>query len=122
MKKMTAMKWLYLFVALITVAATVQIVLHALLPPGELARVYQGERLVRVVDLSRVTSTEYLTVSDGAGGENVVLIERGRISVSAANCPDQICVRQGAITEPGVPIICLPHRVIVQIVPGGRGD
>lgn len=31
------------------------------------------------------------------------------------HCNDQVCVRSGAIDSPGETIVCLPHKVIVEI-------
>ena len=42
----------------------------------------------------------------------------GRIRVASANCPDQVCVRQGWISDASVPIVCLPHQVIIQVTGG----
>ncbi|MCD8326600.1 MAG: NusG domain II-containing protein [Lachnospiraceae bacterium] len=47
---------------------------------------------------------------------NVVVIEDGSVYMSEANCPNLNCIRQGKISEVGVPIVCLPHQVIVMIV------
>ena len=32
-----------------------------------------------------------------------------------ADCPDQICVRHKAISKSGESIVCLPHKVVVEI-------
>ena len=60
------------------------------------------------------------TLEDGSGA-NTVQVERGRIRISAADCPDQVCVKQGWISGGAVPIICLPHRLTIEIVDGGGG-
>lgn len=46
---------------------------------------------------------------------NTVVIKNGAVSVSDADCSNQICVRHNAITEKGESIICLPNRVIAEI-------
>ena len=38
--------------------------------------------------------------------------------MESADCPDQICVRQKAISKEGESIICLPNKVVVSIVGG----
>ncbi len=48
-------------------------------------------------------------------GYNKIHVEQGSISVCEADCPDQICVNQGSISTDAVPIICMPHRVTVEI-------
>lgn len=49
---------------------------------------------------------------------NLLLIEDGRVSVSDADCPDQLCVKQRSISGNGESIICLPHKLVVQVESG----
>ena len=35
--------------------------------------------------------------------------------MKSADCPDQICVHQRAISKNGESIICLPNKVVVSI-------
>lgn len=48
-------------------------------------------------------------------GYNLLLISGGQVSVSDADCQDGLCVRQRAITRNGESIICLPHKLVIQI-------
>lgn len=41
--------------------------------------------------------------------------------VRRSDCPDQICVRQGAVSHPGETIICLPNRVVLKVT-GDEGE
>ena len=59
------------------------------------------------------------TVTGKDGLTNTVLVEPGRIRVEKADCPDQICVHQGYISDGSQPIVCLPNRLIIQIQGGG---
>ncbi len=70
------------------------------------------------VDLSRVTQSYDIPV-DTQYGHNTVHVEPGSICVSYADCPDGVCVRQGAISRGGVPIVCMPHRLIIEIEGSG---
>ena len=52
------------------------------------------------------------------GGEehsNTLVIQNGTAQVIAADCPDQICVRQGTIQYDGETIVCLPHKLVVAV-------
>ena len=84
------------------------------------ARILRDGVLLEVIDLDRVAEPYSFTLEDGSGA-NTVQVERGRIRISAADCPDQVCVKQGWISGGAVPIICLPHRLTIEIVDGG-GD
>ena len=84
------------------------------------ARVTRDGVLLEEIDLSKADAPYSLTFEDGSG-TNIVLVEKGRICVSEADCPDQICVYQGWISDDIVPIVCLPHRLMIEIV-GAGGD
>lgn len=75
-----------------------------------------GEEYERI-DLSRVTESYDIEIDTGYG-HNVVHVEPGRIAVTEANCPDKICVAQGYIERSGIPITCMPHRLVVKIEGG----
>ncbi len=111
---------LILVVLLAAAAACAAVLLFR--PRGEarpVARVTLDGALVEEIDLTSVEAPYAFTVEAGSGGHNTVLVEPGRISVSEADCPDQICVRQGAVSDGAVPIVCLPHKLMIEIVGGG---
>ena len=60
-------------------------------------------------------------VSTPNGGENRVWVQDDLVFMDDANCPDQTCVKQGVIRDSTVPIVCLPHKVIVRIEGGDSG-
>lgn len=48
-------------------------------------------------------------------GKNLLIIQDGKADVTEADCPDELCVKQKAINKNGETIVCLPHRVVVEI-------
>lgn len=48
-------------------------------------------------------------------GHNRIVIENGRVSITQADCPDQLCVKQGTISRSGQSIVCLPNQVVVSV-------
>ena len=88
--------------------------------PAPVARITRDGVLLEEIDLDRVSEPYSFPLEDG-NGRNTLSVERGRICVSEADCPDQICVNQGWISNGAVPIICLPHRLMIEIVDGGGG-
>lgn len=48
-------------------------------------------------------------------GSNTVLIKSGKVTVSNADCPDGYCVSHIAVDSVGETIVCLPHRVVIEI-------
>lgn len=46
---------------------------------------------------------------------NTLKLSKSGVSMEAADCPDQICVHHIPITGGGESIICLPHKLVVEI-------
>lgn len=59
-----------------------------------------------------------LMVSGYNCGENQVVIKDGAVYMSDADCPDKLCVNMVRISKTGETIVCLPHRVVVEISGG----
>ena len=115
---MKSKHWIFLFIALVGIAALAQLILTRLPQTGAIATVYHQDTPIEVIDLDHVDTPFYFTITGEGGRENVVFVEPGQISVQSATCPDQICVHQGPITDGARPIVCLPHRIVIQIGPG----
>lgn len=58
-----------------------------------------------------------LTVPEGVS-YNLLAVSSSGVSMEAADCPDQICVHHIPIMREGESIICLPHRLVVEIKGG----
>lgn len=51
---------------------------------------------------------------------NTLIIRDGTAQVIEASCPDQVCVRQGAVRYEGESIVCLPHKLVISIEGGQK--
>ena len=81
---------------------------------GNYARIYQNNILIKTINLSAViTPSDFPIYSEN--GVNTVTVEPGRVRISEADCPDKSCVRQGWISDGTMPIICLPHRLVIRL-------
>ena len=49
------------------------------------------------------------------GGSNILKIKNGEADMVWADCPDQLCVKQKAVSKNKESIICLPNKVIVEV-------
>ena len=107
--------WIAIFTALALLSVVMIVLLRGQSGEACLARIYQNGACVEEIDLSRVMQPYTLAFLDDSGGTNTVRVEPGRICVSAADCPDQICVRQGWLTDGAGSIVCLPHGLVIQI-------
>ena len=48
-------------------------------------------------------------------GHNRIVINDGKVYMEEADCPDKYCVSQGKISKTGEIIVCLPHKLSVEI-------
>ncbi|MDT3428315.1 hypothetical protein J2Z22_003907 [Paenibacillus forsythiae] len=48
-------------------------------------------------------------------GYNILKVHDYGVEMYEADCPDQVCLGFGFITRPKQTIVCLPHRVLVEI-------
>lgn len=55
-------------------------------------------------------------------GTNRIYIKDEAVYMEDADCPDRVCVRQGKIHTADAMIVCLPHRLTVQITGEKHGD
>ena len=86
---------------------------------------WQADKPAGTVALISVDEIEYarlpldrdtvLTVSTPEGS-NTVKVSDSRVFVESADCPDKICVGHKGINRCGETIVCLPHRVVIEIL------
>ena len=50
-----------------------------------------------------------------------VAAEDGGVRVAEADCPTQDCIHTGTISRSGQSIVCLPARIVIQLI-GGQPD
>ena len=83
-----------------------------------LAHTYIGGRGANkvVVKVDGVIQGTYSLSEDGRieinDGTNVIEISNGKADMIKADCPDQLCVNQKAVSRN---IICLPNKVVVEV-------
>lgn len=72
----------------------------------------------RTVKLTKEEQTIEINTDHGT---NILKIHDYGVEMYEADCPDQICLGFGFITMPKQTIVCLPHRVLVEIA-GSAGE
>lgn len=60
-------------------------------------------------------------ISGANGGVNHLVIRNGEAWVESASCPDGLCINMGHIRHAGASVICLPNKVVIEIVDSDRG-
>lgn len=82
---------------------------------SKIAVIKQDGKVIKRINLSNVKENEELTISNGDKHYNKIQITNNAIYISEADCPDQVCVKTGAVSEPGDTIVCLPNKLIIAI-------
>lgn len=85
---------------------------------GTYVQIEQDGSVIETLPLDK--DTEYNVEIDGKV-TNTVQIKGGEVSVSYADCPDQICANHAPVSLAGESIICLPNKVVVSVV-GSDGN
>lgn len=60
-------------------------------------------------------SVDQVITLDEALGYNCFEIKDGKVMMLEADCPDQYCVNHAAIHKEHETIVCLPHKVVLEI-------
>ncbi|GAA0340060.1 NusG domain II-containing protein [Oceanobacillus sp. FSL W7-1293] len=71
--------------------------------------------IVEEIQLTGNTETREIEIEISDHDNNIIEVDNERIHIKSATCSDQICVRTGYISRPGQTIVCLPHKLVVEI-------
>ena len=74
------------------------------------AYIYRDNELLRTVSLDDVKNPYTFRIEYGDG----------EYKIADASCPDKLCVNMGYISEPLMPITCLPNHLVIRIVNDGE--
>ena len=100
---------------LIAVVLSAALILHVMWQGGE-----KGVRAVIAVDgeviLKVPLDTDWVYTVTYGDGHNDIIVENGTVRILDADCPRQLCVKQGAIRNAGQIIVCLSHHLTVTVV------
>lgn len=86
----------------------------------------QGSEIVITVDGKEFGT--YTLEEDGEivietkEGYNRVVIQDGKAYMKDADCPDRYCVSQGSIQKENQTVICLPHKLVVEVAAGENSN
>ncbi|MDE7414820.1 MAG: NusG domain II-containing protein [Lachnospiraceae bacterium] len=101
---------------LITVIIVIAVVSSMLIAPaqrdaGATVRIIIDGELYGEYSLSE----EQSIAIDGELGHNRLVIEDGSAYMAGADCPDKYCMDYKPIAKGGETIICLPHKLVVEV-------
>ena len=109
---------------------TILLVFVSLLPLAiftyvQAGKVNENTILIAVISVDNEVF-EKITLTDNVGVDifnlapsdhdhDVIEVRDDHIGMKSATCPDQVCVNMGFISKPGETIVCLPHKVLIEI-------
>ncbi len=73
----------------------------------------------KTLDLNKDTT---LNIDDHMGHKNMIVVKDGTVKMTEANCPDKLCVKHKSIHYSHETIVCLPHKLVVEIIDGETSD
>lgn len=114
--------WIVILAALAAFLALLSFFSLTAKKEGKTVQILQDGVVIEEIDLSVVTSERSFTVEWTGGGSNLITVQPGRIRVTEADCPDQVCVDQGWLSDQAAPIVCMPHRLMIRIKDSGGPD
>ena len=112
----------------IILAAVILVIAVAGLLIANLTKTQGDYAVVKIdgVEKYRYSLNENVTLDivTGENDENVntLVIENGEAVMTEADCPDGICVAHRPISNTGESIVCLPHKIIVEIQSDEKTD
>lgn len=109
--------WIVIFAALLIICAAAFLLIKGSGANGTIAVIRVDGEIYEKIDLDTVAVAYDMEIKTEFG-YNKLHIERDGISVTEADCRDHICMDCGKVSRAGVPIVCLPHRLTIEIEGG----
>ncbi|MBO6141172.1 MAG: NusG domain II-containing protein [Ruminococcus sp.] len=89
-------------------------------PKGRTVEIISDGKVLYELDIENEPDREIVIEYDGR--KNTIVIENGDIYVKDAECPDHTCMKMGRLSQNGVPIVCLPNKLIIRYKEGADID
>ena len=77
---------------------------------------------IKTFDLSDNSQAYTYRYEDKDGDYNLIEVKGNRIRIKEADCGAQICVRRGWIDQSGETIVCLPHKLLIEVKSSDGGE
>lgn len=103
-----------LIIIITVIVVTVCLFLFQKSNPGYHVKITIDRELYGIYDLNH---DQTININD----ENIIIIKNYEVYMDQATCPDKTCIQQGHISKAGASIICLPHKLIIEIT-GEEGE
>lgn len=107
--------WIITFIIIIIISLTMIFFAKNAADSSKTAYIYQEGKLLYEIQLDKVSEKYTLEIKDKNQKGNTIMVEKDRICISEADCPDKICKNTGWIYDSTKPIVCLPNKIIIYI-------
>lgn len=101
-----------LIIILIIIISGIFIILNITKKEGTLAEVYYEDKLILTIDLN--IDKEYIV--EGLLGEVLIEVKDKKIRVKEETSPNNICSKEGYISDSSKVLICLPNKIIIKVL------
>ena len=108
-----------LTILLISAVMAVVMVTPKKMKASQYVEIVQDNKILYRIDVNQEKDRTF-RIEYPNGGWNDVTIENSEIFVSDADCPDKTCVKSGELRYEHLPIICLPHRLVIRFSEQGE--
>ena len=71
-------------------------------------------KLYKTIPLSKHKGEETIELK-AKNGVNIIKIKDNKIGIIEADCPDKVCMNPEYIQKAGESLVCLPHKVMIEI-------
>ncbi|MEW9096188.1 MAG: NusG domain II-containing protein [Clostridiaceae bacterium] len=81
-----------------------------------MAVIKQDGKVIKEIDFKTLDKEEeFIIYSADKKHYNKIVATKDGVYISEADCPDQVCVKTGIISEVGDTVVCLPFRLMIAI-------
>lgn len=107
--------FIFIFSAIIILSLSFIFLLSRIVPKSPTAEIYVDKTLFRRIPMNDIDAPLSIDISQN-GSSNTVVVTNKSVYMKSADCPDKLCVNQGAVSTGLLPLVCLPNHVTVRII------
>lgn len=100
-------------VAVVFIGAVIATCMMFMDSDSEYVEVLQDNKVIMTIDISDERDNVW-HIESSDGGWNEITLKDGKISVTDSDCPDKTCIKTGNLRSESVPIVCLPHKLVIR--------
>ena len=102
-----------IFICIILAGAVVSLIFMSRPAASTFIEIVQDGDIIYTIDIAN-EKNKTIRIDSPDGGYNIVEIKDGQVHISEADCPDGTCMKTGYLRSEEIPIVCLPHRLVIR--------